>query len=60
MQPMTAALRKDWLVLAGAILVAALALLPPVQKGGLIAFNHGFNAFQAAYFDSQSFRFLCM
>ena len=48
------------MVLAGAILVAALALLPPVQKGGLIAFNHGFNAFQAAYFDSQSFRFLCM
>ena len=60
MQPMTAALRKDWMVLAGAILMAALVLLPPVQEGGRLAFNHGFNAFQAAYFDSQSFRFLCM
>jgi hypothetical protein len=60
MQPMTASLRKERIVVAGTILMAVLVLLPPVQEGGRLAFNHGFNAFQATYFDSQSFRFLCM
>lgn len=57
---MTASHRKDWAVLAAALLIAGLALLPPVKAGAGLALDHGVGAFQARYFDSQSVRFLCL
>jgi len=47
-------------VLALLAVIAAAAMWPPAQAAGHFAFDRAADAYKAMYFDSQSFRFLCL
>ncbi len=47
-------------ILALLAVVAAAATWPPVQAAGRLALDSAAGAYQAKFFDSQSFRFSCM
>jgi hypothetical protein len=60
MPAMTGNPTNPLIVLALLAVVAAAATWPPAQAAGRLAFDRAADAYQAIYFDSQSFRFACM
>jgi len=57
---MTADPTRPLVILALLAVVAAAATWPPAQAAGRFAFDSAAGAYQAKFFDSQSFRFSCM